>query len=162
MSSGDSMLMSDNFSLLQASIVTIAEPSLPLLLISSPQRLTAWWCRFICILFRVWLLHLRSMCGALSDSPHKGQVAGPVMWLIDVYCIHPAFKNCSCSLKVTFGTDKNLLLSWAWARGCIRLLRVRVGLCCALRRVMQFLPKLVEQWICVSLTKVLVGVHMMF
>ena len=59
MSSGGSMLRSDNFSLLQASIVTIAEPSLPLL-IPSPQRLTAWWCRFMCILFRVWLLHLRS------------------------------------------------------------------------------------------------------
>jgi len=71
------MLRSDNFSLLQASIVTIAEPSLPLL-ISSPQRLTAWWCRFMCILFRVWLLHLRSMCRALSDPPHKGQVAEPV------------------------------------------------------------------------------------
>jgi len=40
------MLRSDNFSLLQASIVTIAEPSLPLL-ISSPQRLTAWWCRSV-------------------------------------------------------------------------------------------------------------------
>jgi len=46
------MLSSDNFSLLQASIVSIAEPSLPLL-ISSPQRLTAWWCRFMCILFSV-------------------------------------------------------------------------------------------------------------
>jgi len=40
-SPGGSMLRSDNFSLLQASIVMIAEPSLPLL-ISSPQRLTAW------------------------------------------------------------------------------------------------------------------------
>ena len=53
MSSGGSMLRSDSFSLLQASIVTIAEPSLPLL-ISSPQRLTAWWCRFMCTLFKVW------------------------------------------------------------------------------------------------------------
>ena len=70
------MLRSGKFSLLQASIVTIAEPSLPLL-ISSPQRLTAWWCRLMCILFRVWLLHLRSMCGALSDPPHKGHVADP-------------------------------------------------------------------------------------
>jgi len=65
MPSGGSMLRSDNFSLLQASIVTIAEHSLPLL-ISSPQRLTAWWCRFMCILFRVWLLHLRSTCGVRS------------------------------------------------------------------------------------------------
>ena len=85
MSSGGSMLRSDSFSLLQASIVTIAEPSLPLL-ISSPQRLTAWWCRFMCILFRVWLLHL-SMCGALSDPPHKGHVAGPVVWLNRLVCL---------------------------------------------------------------------------
>ena len=55
MSSGGTMLRSNNFSLLQASIVTTAELSLPLL-ISSPQRLTAWWCRIICITFRVWLL----------------------------------------------------------------------------------------------------------
>jgi len=71
------------------------EPSLPLL-ISSPQRLTAWWCRFMCILFRVWLLHLRSMCGARSDPPHKGQVAGPV-WLNLLVClpvcIRPVLKD---------------------------------------------------------------------
>ena len=37
----DSMLRLISLSLLKASIVTVAEPSLPLL-ISSPQRLTAW------------------------------------------------------------------------------------------------------------------------
>jgi len=117
-----SMLRSDNFSLLQASIVTIAEPSLPLL-ISSPQRLTAWWCRFMCILFRVWLLHLRSMCGALSDPPHKGQVAGPVIWLnllvgLSVCIVFVLYlRTCSCSLIFTIGMDQNLLLNWAWARG---------------------------------------------
>ena len=42
---------------LQASIITIAEPIL-FLLISLPQRLTAWWCRFMRIFFRVWLVHL--------------------------------------------------------------------------------------------------------
>ena len=48
MSSGGSMLKSDNFSLFQASIaVTIAEPSLPLLISSSLTGLTAWWCRFM-------------------------------------------------------------------------------------------------------------------
>ena len=104
MSSGGSMLKSDNFSLLQEPIVTIAEPSLPLL-ISSPQMLTAWWCRFMCILFRVWLLHLRSMCGALSDPPHKGQVAGPVVWLNLLVCLSVCIvsvlylRNCSCSLN---------------------------------------------------------------
>jgi len=125
MSSGGSMLRPDNFSLLQASIVTIADPSLPLLISSlflSPQRLTAWWCRFMCILFRVWLLHLRSMCGALSGPPHKGQVAGPVVWLNRLVCLSVCIvpvlylRTCSCSLKVTFGTDQNLLLNWAWAR----------------------------------------------
>jgi len=122
MSSGVSMLRSDNFSLLQASIVTNAEPSLPLL-ISSPQRLTAWLCRFMCNLFRVWMLHLRSMCGALSDPPHKGQVAGPVVWLNLLVCLSVCIvsvlylRTCSCSLKVTFGMDQNVLLSWAWARG---------------------------------------------
>ena len=177
------MLRSDNFSLLQASIVTIAEPSLPLL-ISSPQRLTAWWCRFMCILFRVWLLHLRSMCGALSDPPHKGHVAGPVVWLNRLVCLSVCIvsvlylKTCSCSLKVTFGMDQNVLLSWACgpecvseqvdqnvllSKGlCIRLLCVRVGLCCTLWRIMQFLPELVKQCICVSFTKVMVGMHVMF
>jgi len=112
----------DNFSLFKASIVTIAEPSLPLL-ISSPQRLTAWWCRFICILFRVRLLHLRSICGALSDPPHKGYVADPVVWLNRLVCLSVCivsvlyFRTCTCSLKVTFGMDQNVLLSWAWARG---------------------------------------------
>jgi len=86
MSSGDSILRSDNSSLIQASIVTIADHSLPLL-ISSPQRPTAWWCRFTCILFRVWLLHLRSMCGTLSDPPYKGQVAGSVIWLHLLVCL---------------------------------------------------------------------------
>ena len=93
-------------SLLQAS-------SLPLL-ISSPQRLTAWWCRFVCILFRVWLLHLRSMCGgALSGPPHKGQEAGPVVWLNLLVCLSVCIisvlylRTCSCSLKVTFGMDQN-------------------------------------------------------
>jgi len=120
-------VMSENFSLLQASIVThivqsIAEPSLPLL-ISSPQRLTAWWCRFMCTLFRVWLLHLRSMCGALSDPPHKGQVAGPVIWLNLLVCFSVCIvsvlylRTCSCSLEVTSGMDQNLLLNWACARG---------------------------------------------
>jgi len=45
---------------------------------------------------------------------------------------------------------------------CSSLPCVRVKLCCTLRRIMQFLPKLVEQCICVSFTKVMVGVHMVF
>jgi len=134
-SSGGSMLRSDNFSLLQTSIVTIAEPSLPLL-ISSPQRLIAWWCRFMCILFRVWLLHLRSMCGALSDPPHKGRVAGPVEWLNLLVCLSVCIitvlylRTYSCSLKVTFGMDQNLL-NWACAGGFAIACRVRESGCAA-------------------------------
>ena len=44
---------------------------------------------------------------------------------------------------------------------CTRLLCVRVGVCCMLGRIMQFLPELVKQCICVSFTKVMVGVHVM-
>ena len=160
------MLRSDHFSLLQASIVTIAEPSLPLL-IFSPQRLTAWWCRFMCVLFiRVWLLHLRSMCGALSDPPHKGHVAGPVVRLLNrLVCLSVCIvsvlylRTCSCSVRVTFGMDQNVLLSKGL---CIRLLFVRVGLCCTLRRIMQFLPELVKQCTCVSFTKVIVTCRFFF
>jgi len=49
------------------------------------------------------------MCGALSDPPHKGQVAGPFMWLNLLVCLSVCivsvlyFSTCSCSLKVTFG-----------------------------------------------------------
>jgi len=112
MSSGGSMLRSHSFSLLQASIVTIPDPILPLL-ISSQQRLTAWWCRFTCILFRVWSLHLRSMCGALSDPPHKGHVTGPVVWLnrlvrLSVCIVSVLYlRTRSCSIEVTFSTDHN-------------------------------------------------------
>jgi hypothetical protein len=107
------------------------------LLISSPQRLTAWWCRFTCILFRVRLLHLRSMCGALSDPPHKGHVAGPVVRLILLVCLSVCIvsvlylRTCSCSLEVTFGMDQNLLLNWACARGFAVACRVRESGCAA-------------------------------
>ena len=136
MSSGGSVLRSDNFSLFQASIVTIAEPSLPLL-ISSPQRLTAWWSWFMCILFRVWLLHIISMCGAPPDPPHKGHVAGPVVWLNRLVCLFVCIvsvlflKTCSCSLKVTFGMDQNLVLNWACTRGFAVACCVRESGCAA-------------------------------
>ena len=124
----------------------------------------------MCILFRVWLLHLRSMCGALSDPPHKGQVAGPVVWLnLLVYVLSVCivfvlyFRTCSCSLKVTFGMDQKLVTELGMRKGlCSSLPCAKVGLCCKLRRIMQFLPELVKQCICVSFTKVMVGVHVMF
>ena len=97
------------------------------------------------------------MCGALSDPPHKGQVAGPVVWLkafgvfVCVYRIRLVLKDLFLFLKSYIWHGPELLLSKGL---CIRLLFVRVGLCYALRRVMHFLPKLVEQCICVSFTKV--------
>ena len=45
---------------------------------------------------------------------------------------------------------------------CIRLLCVRVGLCCTLGRVTQFFPQLVKKCICVSFMKVMTGVHVTF
>ena len=137
------MLRSYNFSLLQASIVTIAEPSLSLL-ISSPHRLTAWLCRFICILFRVWLLHLRSMCGALSDPPHRGHVAGPVMWLNRLVCLSvcivsvlPVLKDLFLLLNSHIWHGLECVIELGMSKGiCIRLLCVRVGLCCTLGRIM--------------------------
>jgi hypothetical protein len=140
------------------------------LLISSLQRLTAWWCRYMCILFRVWLLHLRSMCGALSDPPHKGHVAGPVVWLnrlvcvlVCVYCVRPVLKDLFLFLKSHIWHGPKFVTELGMSKGlCRRLLCVRFELCCALRRVMQFLPELVKQCICVSFTKVMVGVHVMF
>ena len=101
----------------------------------------------------------------LSDPPHKGHVVGPVVWLNLLVCLYVCIvsvlylRTCSCSLKVTFGMYQNVLLSKGL---CIRLLCVRVGLCCTLGRIMQFLPELVKQCICVSFTKVMVGVHVMF
>jgi len=157
----------DNSSLLQASIVTIAEPSLPLL-ISSPQRITAWWCWFICILFRVWLLHLRSiMCGALSDPPHRGQVTGPVVWLNLLVCLSACIVSVLylriLFLKSHIWHGPKLVTELGMRKGlCSSLPCARVVLCCSLRRIMQFLPELVNQCICVSFTKIMVGVHVMF
>ena len=45
---------------------------------------------------------------------------------------------------------------------CVKLLCVVVKLYCTLRLIMQFLPELVKRCICVSFTKVMVGVHMVF
>ena len=163
MSSGGSMLRSDIFSLLQASIVTIAGPSLPLL-ISSPQRLTAWWCRFICFLFRVWLLLLRSMCGAVWSSVQAKGIYTPFGVLVCVYCVPPVLKDLFLLLKSHIWHGPEFVTELGMSKGlCIRLLCVRVVLCCTLiGRIMQFFPELVKQCICVSFTKVMVGVHVMF
>ena len=69
--------------------------------------------------FQRWLLHLRSMCGALSDPPHKGHVAGPVVLPNRLVCLSVCIvsvlylRTCSCSLKVTLAWTR---MCW-WARG---------------------------------------------
>ena len=87
-------------SMLQASIVQIAETRLPLL-VSSPQRLTAWWCWFtMYVLFGFWLLHLRSMCGARTVWSATQKADGRTCHVakpfgVSVYCIRPLFTT-SC------------------------------------------------------------------
>jgi len=67
----------------------------------------------------------KKYCGALSDPPHKGHVAGPVIWLNRLVCLSVCIvsvlylRTCSCSVRVTFGMDQNVLLSKGL---CIRLL----------------------------------------
>ena len=105
------------------------------------------------------------MRGAQSDPPHKGHEAGPVVWLnrlvcvlVCVYCVRPVLKDLFLLFKshIWHGPECITELS----KGiCIRLLCVRVWLCCTLGRSIQFLPELVKQCIYVSFTKVMVGVH---
>jgi len=86
------------------------------------------------------------MCEALSDPPHKGHVAGPIVWLnrlvcFSVYFIRSIFKNLFLFLisHIWHGSSSVTELSKGL---CPRLLCVRVGLCCALRRVMHFCQSL--------------------
>ena len=79
------------------------------------------------------------MCGALSDPPHKGQVAGPVVWLmakpfgvfVCVYRIRPVLKNLFLFLKSHIWHGQNLLLNWACARGFAVACRVQEPGCAA-------------------------------
>jgi hypothetical protein len=87
-------------------------------------------------------------------------MAEPFGVFVCVYRVRPIFMNLFLFLKshiwhgLKFVTELSKGL-------CIRLLCVRVGLCCTLRHVMLFLPELVKQCICVSFTKVMVGFHVM-
>jgi len=62
--------------------------------------------------FQSMVVHLKSICEALSDPPHKGHVAGPVVWLNRLVCLSVCIVSvlylgtCSCSSKVTFGMEK--------------------------------------------------------
>jgi len=55
--------------------------------------------------FQSMVVDLRSMRGALSDPPHKGHVAGPVVWLNLLMCLSVCIvsvlylRTCFCSLK---------------------------------------------------------------
>ena len=96
-------------------------------------------------------------------------MAKPFGVLVSVYHVRPVLKDLFLLLKshiwhgpgcvTELGMDQDVLLSKGL---CTRLLCVRVGLCCTLWRIMQFLPELVKQCICVSFTKVMVGMHVMF
>jgi len=82
----------------------------------------------------------------------------------DVFvCVsYPSCKDLFLYLKSHIWHSPKLVTELGMRKGlCSSLPCVRVGLCCTLRRIMQFLPKLVKQCICVSFTKVMVGVHVM-
>ena len=94
------------------------------------------------------------MYGALSDPPHKEHVAGSVVWLhLLMYCTRPIPSR-------HIWHEPKLTIELGMSSGpCSSLLCGRVALYCTLRHIMQFLPELVKQCICVSLTKVMVGAH---
>ena len=90
-------------------------------------------------------------------------MAIPFGVLVCVYCIRPVLTNLFLFLKGHIWHGSEFVTGLGMSKGfCIRLLCVRVGLCCTLGRVIQFLPELVKHCICVSFTKVMVGVHVMF
>jgi hypothetical protein len=122
----------------------------------------------MCISFRVWLLHLRSMCGALSDPSHKGHVGRPCRMakpfgvLVCVYRVRPVLKELFLLHESHIWHGPECVTELGKGL-CIRLLCMKVGLCCTLGRIMQCLPELVNQCsICVSFIKVMMGVHVMF
>jgi hypothetical protein len=85
-------------------------------------------------------------------------MAKPFGVFVYVYRIHPVLKDLFLKSHIWHGPK--LVTELGMRKGlCSSLPCARVGLCCTLRRIMQFLP---EQCICVSFTKVMVGVHVMF
>ena len=82
---------------------------------------------------------------------------------VGVYRIRPVLKDLFLFLINHIWHGPKLVTEMGMRKGlCSSLPCARIGLCCTLRRIMQFLPELVKQCICVSLTKVMVGVHVMF
>ena len=89
-------------------------------------------------------------------------MATPFGVFVCVYRVRPIIMTSFLFLRSHIWHGPKFVTELSMSKGlCIRLLCVRVGLCCTLRRVMQFLPELVKQCICVSFTKVMVGVHVM-
>ena len=90
-------------------------------------------------------------------------MAKPFGVLVSVYHVRPVLKDLFLLLKSHIWHGPECVTELGMSKGlCIRLLCVRVGLCCTLGRVMQLFPELVKQCIRVSFTKVMVGVHVMF
>ena len=83
------------------------------------------------------------MCGALSDPPYKGHVAGPVVWLNRLVCLSvcivsvlPVLKDLFLLLNSHIWHGLECVIELGMSKGiCIRLLCVRVGLCCTLGRI---------------------------
>ena len=89
-------------------------------------------------------------------------MAEPFGVFVCVYRVRPVLQDLFLLLKSHIWHGPECVTDLGMSKGlCIRLLCVRVGLCCTLRRIMQFLPELVKQCICVKFTKVMVGVHVM-
>ena len=79
-------------------------------------------------------------------------MAKPFGVFVYVYRIHPVLKDLFLKSHIWHGPK--LVTELGMHKGlCVKLLCVVVELYCTLRRIMQFLPELVKQCICVSFTK---------
>jgi len=89
-------------------------------------------------------------------------MAKPFGVFVCVYRIRPVLKDLFLFLKSHIWHGPKLVTELGMRKGlCSSLPCVRVKLCRTLRPIMLFLPELVKQCICVSFTKVMVGVHVM-
>ena len=74
------------------------------------------------------------MCGALSDPPYKGQVAGSFMWLNLLVCLYVCIVSVQylfLFLKSHVWHGPEFVTELGMSKGlCIRLLCVRVRLYC--------------------------------
>ena len=90
-------------------------------------------------------------------------MAKPFGGFVCVYRIRPVLKDLFLFLKSHIWHGPKFVTKLGMRKGlCSSLSCARVRLCCTLRRIMQFLLELVKQCVCVSFTKVMVGMHVMF